>query len=206
MASNYPGPFELRIIYQLASLTPVIDHTQRLNVDIDGDPEQALEFDEYVFVDKNGVYTITLDTLVEDWLTLQNALFHNSMAIIGVELWKYPVYQSYDSVFWAAYEPTAAAGTSVSGAQPSGQNILTFRTQEGGTFKLSLMESSQVAGAPLAYAGISAGYQALVDFALNGDGSTYSAPFLARDTSYPIAFHRMFPGQSEALFKKRNRV
>lgn len=205
MAINFPGPYELRIAY-LPTVGGVQDeeHVQRLNVSLEGTPAQGQTFGNYNFNDKNGATGVSLDTLVEDYLAEFNALMRNDVDIVGVELWKYPTVQSFDSVFWATYTPTANAGTSVAATIASGQDIFTFRTAEGGVMKVNLMESVRPAGPPIAYAGLAADPQDLVDFILDGDGATYSAPFLGRDTSYPFAFIKEFPGINEKLWKKRN--
>lgn len=206
MAKNFPGPYEIRITHQDSSLSPVIEHNQRFNVALDEPAAQGLPFDQYQFEDAAGVVTNDLATLIEDFLTLVLELYDTTMSVTSVELWKYPTPQSFDSVFWAAYTPTANVGLEASiNTVPSSQAILTFRTGEGGTMKLSLMEAIFTPSVPLAYAGCTADVKALIDFILDGDGVNYTSPFLARDTSPPIAFHRFFPGQSEALFKKRNR-
>lgn len=205
MAINYPGPYELRIKYTITSLTsPTIQHVQRLNVSLEEVAAQGDVFGNYVINDIDGVTTSDLDTLVEAFLAIQNALYHTSTTIDGIELWKYPTAQSHDSVFWSTYTPIANAGTSVSAAISAGQDILTFRTQEGGTMKLSLMEDVQTPGVPKAYAAADAVITDLVDFILDGDAVNYSAPFLGRDTSYPFAFNRQFPGRNEHLWKNRN--
>jgi hypothetical protein len=205
MAINYPGPYELRIGYTVGSLTtPTIQHVQRLNVDVVEPNSQGAAFSAYNFEDINGVVTNTLNTLVEDWLTLFNAMFHTSMNIDFVELWKYPTPQSFDAVFWSSYVPTANAGTNAGAAVSAAQDIYVFRSQEGGIMKLSLMDGSAAAGAPQAYASLGAAPKALVDFVIDGDGVNYSAPFLARDTSFPFSFKQRFPGQNEAVWKKRN--
>lgn len=77
-----------------------------------------------------------------------------------------------------------------------------FRTKEGGTMRITLQEATQAVGSPVAYGDLGAVRQALVDYVeLVAEG----AYFLGRDTSYPLAFTRMFPGQNEAIFKKRFR-
>lgn len=205
MAINYPGPYQLRIKYTVTSLTsPIIQHIQRLNVSLEEVAAQGDDFGNYVINDIDGVTTTDLDTLVEAFLAIQNALYHTSTTIDSIELWKYPTAQSFDSVFWSTYTPIANAGTSVSAAISAGQDIMTFRTQEGGTMKLSLMEDVQTPGVPKAYAAADVVITNLVDFVLDGDAVNFSAPFLGLDTSYPFAFNRQFPGRNEHLWKNRN--
>lgn len=206
MTLNYPGPYELRIAYTPDTLAATtLQHMQRVNVKLVEPAAQGQAFSAYNFEDINGVVTQTLDTLVEDWLTAIMAAFNDGTTVDSVELWKYPTAQSFDSIFWATYQPTANAGTSVSSGQAGNQSIFTFRSQEGGTMKVSLMEPVDAMAPPVAYAALSAVNKAIVDFVLGGDGVNYSAPFLARDTSYPFAFNRLFVGQNESTFKKRNR-
>lgn len=202
---NYPGPYELRIFYtSLPAVDPVLQHIQRLNIAMYGSPTQGDDFGNMYFSDKNGAHAVTLDTLVEDYLAVFNALFAATMTIDQVELWKYPTVQSFESVYWATYTPTANVGTAGGSNGEAVQDITTFRTQEGGIMKTSLMENVATPGLPKAYANMSATKKALVDFILDGDGATYSAPFLGRDTSYPVASIKNFPGQNEATWKKRN--
>lgn len=204
MAINYPGPFELRIEYlPTVGSAQDITHTQRLNIDLEGTPAQGDTFGNYNVVDKNGSTGIDLATVVEEYLAVLNAMLHSGTDIGNIELWKYPVYQSFDAVFWSTYTPTANVGTSGTASSPAGQDIFTFRTQEGGIMKINIMEGIIAPGVPRAYASLNANAAALVDYILDGNGSTYSAPFLARDTSYPFSFIKDYPGQNEALWKKR---
>lgn len=205
MAINYPGPYELRIKYTDSGIAGAsIQHTQRLNVSLVEPAAQGDVFGNYDVNDADGPTTVALSTVVEDYLTIFNALYDTSMTIDAVELWKYPTPQSFDSIFWSSYTPTANAGTSAGTGVSAGQAIFTFRSKEGGSMKVELHESLTVAGAPLALAALTAQQDALVDYILDGDGTTYSAPFLARDTSYPFSFNRMFPGINEKTWKQRN--
>lgn len=205
MTINYPGPFELRIRYSDDQLSgPVLEHIQRLNVSLVGTPAQADDFGNYEFNDINGATGVSLDTLVEDYLAVFNALYSGNNDVGLIDLWKYPTPQSFDAVFWSTYTPTANVGTAGGVDVAASQDIYTFRTQEGGVMKLSLMEDNNTPGNPIVAGSLGAAEAALVDFILNGDGASYSAPFLGRDTSYPFAFIKQFPGQNEATWKKRN--
>lgn len=205
MAINFPGPYDIRIVY-LPTIATVqtISHISKLNVALEGTPAQGLTFAEYDFEDINGATTIDLATLVEDYLAVYNALLRTDTDIVSVELWKYPTAQSSDSTFWSSYTPTANVGTAAGASISAGQEIFSFRSQEGGNMKVEVIEGVNASGPPVAYAGLSAAQAALVDFILDGDESTYSAPFLARDTSYPFNFTFDFPGINEKLWKFRN--
>lgn len=205
MAINYPGPYEIRFRYTDPGVAgAVVQHRSNVNVSLVEPAAQGDVFGNYDINDKDGATVISLATVVEDWLTIFNALFDTTMTIDSVELWKYETPLSFDATFWSSYAPTANAGTSVGTGQAASQNIYSFRSQEGGNMKVEAIESLQVLGPPEAYAAMAAGNQAVVDYVLGGDTVTYTAPFLARDTSYPFSFNRMFPGQNEKLWKDRN--
>ncbi len=205
MALNYPGPYEVRIKYTDPGIAgAVTQHSQRLNVGLVEPATQGDAFGNYDINDKDGPTTVDLATVVEDYLTIFNALFDTTMTIDNIELWKYPTAQSFDAIFWSSYVPTANAGTSAGTGQSASQNIFTFRTEEGGNMKVEVHESLQVKGPPEGYAALAAGNAAIVDYVLDGDTVTYSAPWLARDTSYPFSFNRMFPGENEKAWKERN--
>lgn len=182
----------------------VIQHKSNLNVSLVEPAAQGDVFGNYDINDKDGPTVVSLATVVEDWLTIFNLLFDTTMTIDSVELWKFITPQSFDATFWSSYTPVANAGTSAGTGQAASQNIFSFRSQEGGNMKVEPIESLQVPGPPLAYAAMGANAQALVDYILGGDEVLYTAPFLARDTSYPFSFNRQFPGQNEELWKKRN--
>lgn len=205
MAINYPGPYMLTIKYTDPGVAgSEIQHRSNLNISLVEPAAQGDVFGNYDINDKDGATVISLATVVEDWLTIFNVLFDTTMTIDSVELWKFETPLSFDATFWSSYTPTANAGTSVGTGQAASQNIFSFRSQEGGNMKVEAIESLQVLGAPEAYAALAAGNAAVVDYILDGDEITYTAPFLARDTSYPFSFNRMFPGQNEELWKKRN--
>lgn len=205
MAINYPGPYELRISYTPDIAAGVaIQRQQRLNVKLVEPVAQTEDFANIAFEDRNGVVGNTLDDLVEDWLALVVPLYHNLTTIDGVELWKYPTPQSFDAVFWSAYAPIIVAGTAGNANNSAGQDLYSFTTAEGGTMKVNFMEDISVPGPPIGLAALTSSPAAVVAFVLDGDGVNYSAPFLGRDTSFPVKFNRQFPGRNEALWKKRN--
>jgi len=93
------------------------------------------------------------------------------------------------------------AGTGGTAQVAAGQYIWVFRTTEGGTMKVSIMEGTpHQPGIKIPYASMSAAAKAISDALTNG-----TSPWLGRDTSYPFAVTGLFPGQNEALFKRRFR-
>ena len=206
MAINFPGPYELRIFYTSPDITPggSLEHEQRLNIDIDTPPSPGAEFSSMDVVSPGSISLPTLDEVVEDYLTVLAGLHDDETTFERVELWHYPVEQSFESNFVSTYQPTVDTGTSTFPAVAASQQILTFRTTEGGIMKVSVMEGVVGPGRRTTYAAAITEVKALFDFVLSG-GSGYEAVFLGRDTSYPFAPIAFFPGQNEALFKRRYR-
>ncbi len=199
MAIQYPGPYDLRMFYTCTVSGVPLNHVQKLNIDVLDDPAPGTAFSLITVVQKDDGPN-NLETYVDDWVVLLKAAYPStSFAINRFELWKYTA-ESFDASFVSVYE-IGETGTGGASIFPAGQYIMTFRTLEGGIMKLSFME--QVATAigitdppPVAQTGM----QAIADFVVSDSNA-----FLARDTSYPFALIAGYPGQNEALFKKRYR-
>lgn len=197
MALNYPGPYEVRIYYDVAIGTKTLSHVQRVNVS----PLAAVNpGDEFSTIDvdtKSGIGN-ALDTIVDGWIAALQPLYGAAEADFNfAELWAYAP-NSFDATFISAYG-IGLPGTG-SASLAGGQWIASFRTIEGGSMKISLMETNVAAGPKRAYAGLSANEQAIVNYVQASTGA-----FLARDTSFPLTFTNVFPGQNEKTFKQRYR-
>lgn len=206
MALNFPGPYQLRLYYTTHNGTGgQLTHVLQMNLDLDGSPVQGLTFDQYGVVDNaTPANVVDLDVFVESFLTILAPLFSSAFTFDIVELWKYPTPQSFDSVFWSSYGPPTAQPSAAGNVVEAGQATWTFRTGEGGTMKVVLLESVVGGAVPSGYADQDANQQALVDFVLEG-GAGFDTVFLGRDTSYPFSHVRLYPGQNESLFKRRFR-
>ena len=193
MASNFPGPYEVEMRYTCSGL----QHTQRLNLDVSGTPTPG-DAPATIDVKRRDLTTITLDVAVAAWVLLIRELFNTLTTIDDYTLWKYTPL-TFDKVFIT----TASIGSTGNNALPinlSFQQIMTFRTLEGGVMKLNFMETAATSIARLPYAASGPFVTAIFDFinsAINW--------VLARDTSYPIAPIFSMGGENEALFKSRNR-
>lgn len=199
MAINYPGPYELRMYYTCSVSGAVLNHVQKMNLDVDGEPDPGTAFADITPVRRIGL-TTDLETAVDDWVVLIRAAYPSTaFAISRFELWRIAP-DSFDGTFISAYE-IGLAGVGAASVFPAGQYIMTFRTLEGGIMRVSFMEHIATAigitdPPPLAQTGM----QAIADFI-----TSTSNYFLGRDTSYPIALRAGFPGQNEVLFKLRYR-
>jgi len=198
MALNFPGPYEVRLFYTVNHTTGLYTHSARYNVVCAVDPNPGDAFST-ISVVKRNTDTVALDVAVDTWVALLQPLFVAApTAFLYAELWKYDPL-SFEASFVSTYD-ISLAGTGGGSVNPGGQAIFTFRTQEGGVMKVSLMETAIASGGSLPYVSLNAAQGALVDTLTNG-----TTPWLARDTSYPFAFVQMHPGVNEALYKKRFR-
>ena len=197
MTINYPGPYEVRIIYTTSVSSVPLVHTQHLNVRLESDPVPGTPF--------SGINALRRDDSpfdlageVDDWVNLFKVIISSGggNTIDYAELWKYEE-ESFDASFVSTY-PINVAGTSGGGVVTAGQVVVTFRTMEGGIMKLNFMESIITAGARDTLPFANAGLDAIADAVVAG-----TVPWLGRDTSYPFACIAMYPGQNEKLFKIR---
>lgn len=200
MAENYPGPYQLRLFYTVdADGEGPMDHVLALNLDCSGDPLPG-ELFPAISVIARVVGDHPLDTVTDEIVALLRPLHSLADAtIVHAELWHFDAL-SYDAHFHSTYAINLA-GSSANPGTPAASHIYTFRTHEGNIMKVYVQESIQEPGASLTYAELNAATQAFVDY-FTGDNDSF---FLARDTSYPLAFLKMHPGQSEKLFKARFR-
>jgi len=200
MALNFPGPYEVRLYYSSNySVGGIIQHSQRLNVIIDPEPDPGDLFSTISAIRRDGS-PFALDGEVDDWVAAMQPFYPNAAgnSFDYAELWKYEP-ESFDASFVSTY-PIALAGTSASVVNQTGQAIVTFRTLGGGVMKLSFMESVVGVGVRDTLPFANAALDALADSVVAG-----TFPWVGRDGTYPFACIALFPGNNEAVFKKRFR-
>lgn len=193
MAQNFPGPYEVEIHY--TSNTNA--HVQRLNCGLTttpapGDPASGID------LSLRGGGSLQLDTAVIAWCNLLGALYPTETTFDNFTLWKYDV-GTFDKTFITT-EALAIDATGGGTNTPDHQLALTFRTIEGGTMRVVLLESQSTQQDRIPYAAAGQLIQDIMDFVVGT-----SNWILARDTSFPIAFLNAVGGQNEALFKKAHR-
>jgi len=194
MAINFPGPWGLRIFYVVSGR----DHKTEFSLQIAPEPDPGDPFSAVTVIRKDSS-TDPLDVVTDEWIALLRPKFSSATGtILRAELWKY-VFESFDAVFYGTYD-ISLAGTNTVAVSPASQGIYTFRTQEGGVFKLDILDTSDIPSPPQVYTALAGVDQDIVDYLLSSEN-----PFIARDTSYPLAFLRFLPGQNERLWKSINR-
>lgn len=198
MATNYPGPFELRMYYTTSVSTIPITHVAKYNCDVEGAAPGAA-FSAMNIKTRDGSNP-TLAAYCTTWVNLVKAIISSGggHSIDYFELWEIDPL-SFDGHFVSTLAQ-GVAGTSGSATVAAGQAIMTFRTTGGGVMKLSFMETVHIVGSKDTPPYANAPYEAIANFIIGGGNG-----FLGRDTSGPFASIALFPGQNEALFKRRFR-
>lgn len=200
MAVNFPGPYEVRIFYTTnpTSLGP-LTHQMRLNLRIDGTPAPGTPFTSIDALRRDDS-PFPLDGEIDDWVTAISPLWVNSPAntIDYAELWKYEP-ESFDASYISTYS-IAHTCTGATACTPAGQAMITFRTSGGGVLKINFLECEIGLGVKDALPFSNADADAVADAVVAG-----TFPWLGRDGTYPFACIALWPGQNEALFKRRFR-
>lgn len=201
MTLNFPGPFQLRIYYTIdASSMGNIQHVLQLNLACTTPVTPGELFSDIVVI-RRAAGGQDLDVFVDAFVVLLKALLDlDDCTIDYAELWEFAA-GTFDATYISSYT-IGVAGTATGTAFAAAQAIYTFRTEEGGTMNVNLMESNTAAGVSQGYASMNQANKDFVDSFVH----VTDAAFLGRDTSFPIAFTRLHPGQNEALFKKRFRA
>jgi len=200
MTLNFPGPYEVRLIYSTTVTSQTIQHTARYNCVIPFDPTPGDLFSA-IEVDTRDNTGEQLDVAIDAWVALIDGLYYNGAGAVSfdyAELWKYEE-ESYDASFISTYD-IAVAGASAVTTVTASQVILTYRTIAGGVMKQSFMEGNVAIGEIDTPPYANTTLEAIRNFTLGG-----SNWMIGRDNAHPFSAIGAYPGQNEALFKRRFR-
>lgn len=198
MATNYPGPYQLRIFYSVPlSGGGSRNHIHRINANLSalGDPGDP--FTEFSILRADGSST-GLSNVVGAYLADIAEFFVTGASIYAVELWEYEP-GTNDATFITA-ESFSVTGEIAGATVNDSQIIATFRTAGGGTMRLELLDTvvqPQLPDRPPL--SITAADDWLNVFA------TGSGWALGRDNTYPIALLGLYPGLNSRLEQDRLR-
>jgi hypothetical protein len=191
---NYPGPWEIRIGYNVSISGKTRGHELRMSVDVDTDPGPGSVFGDYDLVSRAGLY-YTAETWTDAFVALMKVIYKTDGTIVAAELWKYDS-GSFNAAFQSAYS-IGVAGTSALSTQLWSQQILTFRSQNGGSARLNFMESVKTVGPTDPYPTSDSDIDDIFDLV-----TASQSPVIARDGGYLFAPLNYLPGTNEHLFKK----
>lgn len=197
--TNYPGPFELRFNYDCTINSINYEHQFRLSLDltVEGDPGD--DFDQFSSTDRDGGST-ALDTLAESVLAEVVELYHTTANFTSVELWEY-VTGTFNANYITQYTVvTNGAGLNAGACQSYRQDVLSFRTTNGGVAKADFRHSSSTSAARNVFPTSSSEWNAVMSVL-----SSAQTPFIGRDNGYIFAPLAWLGGQNEKMFKDINR-
>lgn len=204
MAVNFPGPYGVRLFYTVDVGLPLdLSHVMEWNVDFNVPPPPRSLFSDLFPKRRSGQDdTFPLDNHCDSqWAAVLANLYNINTVFNRFELWRYTPGTSL-ATFISSFTPVlSTGGVSASAGIPAGQALITFRTEEGGVAKMSLMESILAPSSPSAFPTANADVNALTDL-----WTRTNSVWLGRDTSYIASAIRLLPGQNEALFKRHYRA
>lgn len=195
MAINYPGPYEVRIFYQVSTLA----HQQNLSCQLQSDPDPGTLFSSIYVRNRVNTMNPLLSAAIDAYIALIDDMYSSASATFArAELWKYTE-GTFQADFVSSYD-ISATGASGSSFVAAGESIITFRTANGGSMRLHYLENviTNAAIDPPPFA--NATLEAIRQFVVSDDNWIY-----ARDNSYPFAAVAAFTGQNEKIYKLRYR-
>lgn len=194
----FDGVWELRIFYTTTA-TPggAIEHVHTMDVNVNSEPLPGTPFEAIEVELKDGSSAI-LATKVSEYVELIDGQFAITTDFSRAELWAIPE-GTYDGQFISVYT-LGVQGDSGSGTIAAHQNTWTFRSRDGGTMRVQLMETVDNTNLKQSYPTGSSLVNDVFEY-VTGSGSF----FLARDNSVPLAPLNYSGGQNERLFRKRFR-
>lgn len=198
MASNFPGPYQVRIFYSVPlSGGGSRNHIHRLNLDFSAAGGPGDPFADFEVARADGSST-NLNTIINGYLDDIAEFFVVGASFYAAEIWEYEP-GTNDATFRTAAS-YAVAGAIAGATVNDSQIIATFRTAGGGTMRLELLDTivpPQLPDRPpLSITGASDWLNVF---------ATGSGWALGRDNSYPIALLGLYPGLNSRLEQDRLR-
>lgn len=195
--TNYPGPWEVRLNYGTAQGSLATASQLRLSVDVDTPPDPGSPPADYDLKSRQGLY-YTFSTWVDALVALLRPLFHTGSSFPNAELWKYGQ-GTFNAAFQTSYTVGLAGSSSTSTAAFS-QAIVTFRSQNGGSARINLMQSILASNVTDPYPFANSAVNDLADLI-----TALNSPVIARDGGYLFSALNYLVGQNEHMFKVAQR-
>lgn len=197
MAINYPGPFEVRILYTASASSIATNHQVRFSMNMNTEADPGDPFSDWTAQSRLGA-TPQLDTWVDDLMALLQPLFNTTTSFSVAELWEYDP-GTFNAAFRSSYA-LGLLGTSASPTIADSQALITFRSQLGGSARVDLRRTKFSEAVTDAYPFGDTDVQALANFI-----SAVGSPVIARDGGYLFSPLNFLRGFNEKLSKLRLR-
>lgn len=190
---NYPGPWEVRIFYNTTSAGKTNNSVMRMSVDVDTPPDPGSAFEDYSLKSRQGLF-YNAKTFVDALIVLVKVAFHTSSNFSHAELWKYQT-GTFNADFQSSYT-IGVAGTSATATSQLFESITTFRSQNGGSARLHLVQPVYGVNITDTYPFATQSMQDIAAFVVS-----LNSPMIARDGGYLFSPLHWMVGQNEKLFK-----
>jgi hypothetical protein len=194
--ANLPGPYEIE--FQLSGwLTPARQHVMRFNTIAVGNPPAGTAATA-IDMQKQGGATAKLNVVANQIWEFLRLAYHTTITCTGYTLWKY-VSGTTAKDFISAGAVTNPLGTVGSAPVPAWENVLTFRSANGGIMKVVYLESSTGGDtrSTLIPSAVGTPFQRFAAYLLSADNVA-----IARDDAFLIAALRQSNGQNERIWRK----
>lgn len=190
---NYPGPWEIRLFYATTAAGLTSNSVMRINVDVDTPPDPGSPFEDYHLKSRQGLF-YNAKTYVDALVNLLKVAYHTSSNFSHAELWKYQT-GTFNADFQSSYS-VGVAGTSATATSQLFVSIITFRSQNGGSARLHMVQPVYLVNITDTYPFATASIQDIADFCTN-----LNSPMIARDGGYLFSALHWMVGQNERMFK-----
>lgn len=194
MAENFIGPYNIEIAYTVDSMK----HKMNLNCRLDGNPVAGADYASLLVLRRDDT-TVNLSAAVTTFVTLLAGYYSANAQFESVRVNSVQANSNIKQFLSAG--TLSVAGSSGLAYVPAQQTTLTYITQEGGSMRLTFMESVSSGKTCIPQSTFTTGVPAdLRDFIVS-DANW----ILAKDTSYPVAALSWCDGNNNALERKRYR-
>ena len=194
---NLIGPNQIEILYRVPT-TPNREHALRFNTAVSGTPVNGLPMTSYNLLKKGGG-TVQADVAINLLWSFIRQFLNVGATGFSVILWSVAPGTSART-FMSSMALTTPAGASATAATPFLQSTFSFRSANGGTQKVVLLEASlanQESRSTLVSNAAGTNAQKLASYFMSSDNVTLSA-----DDAYIIAPLRESHGQNEHIVKR----
>lgn len=194
ISENFDGPYTINIPYTVDGH----NHNHKLHFDLDAAASPGADPANLNVKCRDGT-TKTLEFATDEYVAVLRDVMPQQ-ALFGDAIIKFHPGYKVPPQFITSF-PVGGNGAINSPYVPAQQATFTFRTLEGGTMRIQLMENHFTGQAKEPLSSVTdAAASALRDYVTQPD--TW---FLGRDTSYVIGAINLLRGQNEKLFRARFR-
>lgn len=189
--TNFIGPYFLDIVYTSASAVHKMGFSLLAPT---GVPDPGMDFADIDVLCHDAV-TRSLDTIVDALVNVLKVFYSTASSTFDTAILSSVAANSFDKSYLTEYD-ISVAGSTVAASILSSQAIMTFRTSQGGIFKVNMMSGISTPGITKKPVDYGTNHNNLSNFFTGGAHN-----FIGRDNGYPFKSIGFYPGENEHYFK-----